>query len=64
MNWEKKAVIACKKRGLYVLGFEAGYVFVKDNDGEIFPINEYTVADWSKNCDIKRTERANFLFHQ
>ena len=46
MNWEQKAVIACRKRGFYLVGFEDWFVFMKTEDGEVFPVLEETVAKW------------------
>lgn len=49
MNWEQKAVAKCSEKGLEVLEIDSGYVFVKDNEGKIYPISEYIVAEWINN---------------
>jgi hypothetical protein len=49
MNWEQGAVLVCKElKGLEVVGFEGGWVFVKDNKNKIYPVRESIVAEWIK----------------
>lgn len=49
-SWEFRAMEACRERGLEVLpyGFEGGWVFVRNKNGEIFPVGEDIVAKWIK----------------
>lgn len=44
--WESKAIEVCKQKELKVIGFNYGWVFVKNNSGQIYPIREETVAIW------------------
>lgn len=46
MDWEKRAVIACTEKGLEIVSYEGGYVFVKDSQGEVYPIIESVIATW------------------
>lgn len=47
MNWEQGAIFVCKElKELEVLGFESGFVFVKNKDGEVYPVNEKQVTNW------------------
>lgn len=46
ITWEQKAIMACKEKGLDVVGFEGGWVFVKDKNETIYPLLEETVAKW------------------
>ena len=45
-NWESLAKATCGEKGLTVLGFEGGYVWVEDASESILPIRESTVAEW------------------
>lgn len=42
------AYSACSKRGLQVMSEEAGYYFVKNSHGLIYPVKDTTVAEWIK----------------
>lgn len=46
MNWEQQAVITCREKGIEVVGFEGGLVFVKGECDEVFAVLEETVAKW------------------
>lgn len=46
MNWEQKAVTACKSKSLEVVGLEGGWVFVKDLNENIYPVGKDVVATW------------------
>lgn len=45
---------ACTKRGLQIMSQEAGYYFVKNSHGLIYPIEETTVAKWIKEDKQER----------
>lgn len=46
MNWEQKAVIVCTEKGLEIVSYEGGYVFVKNSQGKIQPVDESVIATW------------------
>lgn len=39
---------ACSKRGLKIMSEEAGYYFVKNSHGLVYPVKDTTVAEWIK----------------
>lgn len=49
MHWEHEATLACAEKGLSVVGFDGGWVFVKDENSEPFAVSEEVVAVWIKN---------------
>lgn len=54
MTWEQQATLACREWKLEVVGFEGGYVFVKNYLGDIHPLDEVVVAKWIREYKEKK----------
>src|SRR5690625_2408227 len=56
MNFEQQATRVCEKKGLLVLGFDCGWVFVQDGNKK-YGISEHTVAKWIKDHSSKNINK-------
>lgn len=49
MIWEQKFCELCNKKGYIICGYENGWIFIKDNSDNIFPIRETKAMEWINN---------------